>query len=65
MDTNILNLYPKREKILTPEEFLSLTEKERENIEESKIIPPTLGGHSFGSFWVRFKRPIYESVVSV
>ena len=65
MDTNILNLYPKREKILTPEEFLSLTEKERENIEESKIIPPTLGEYSFGSFWVRFKRPIYESVVPV
>ncbi|MBF0377305.1 MAG: hypothetical protein HQK72_07455 [Desulfamplus sp.] len=62
MQLDIIDLYPKNERFFTPEQFLKLTEEERKDIAESKIIPPKLGGSSLGGFLIRFKKPIYAMV---
>ena len=60
---NFINLYPSREKFYTPEEFIKMTEEEKRNIEDSRIIPPQLGRGSFGGILVKFRVPVYSAEV--
>ena len=57
-------IFPVKEELLTPEEFLDLTVEERENIKDSDILAPEPGSmdkHNFGAIRVVWKDPIYKS----
>lgn len=56
----IITLKPIKNKRITPERFMRLTEKEKKNIKEIHFIPPKLGDKNFGSFRLTYKRPIYN-----
>lgn len=45
---------------LSIEKFMSLTEKDKNNIQSLKIIPPTLSGNGFGKVAVKYKIPSYK-----
>lgn len=45
--------------VLNPREFLSLSDKDKENIRSTRIVPPQLG-KSFGGVEVTFKTPKYS-----
>jgi hypothetical protein len=45
---------------LSIEKFMSLSEKDRNNIQSLKIIPPTLNGNGFGKVAVKYKIPSYQ-----
>ncbi|CAN5325784.1 hypothetical protein BH10PSE19_BH10PSE19_02150 [soil metagenome] len=45
---------------LSPERYLNLNERERANIESTKIIPAVLGEKGFGKIQVTYKSPVFE-----
>lgn len=45
---------------LSIEKFMSLSEKDKSNIQSLKIIPPTLNGNGFGKVAVKYKIPSYQ-----
>ena len=45
---------------LSIEKFMSLSEKDKSNIQSLKIIPPTLDGNGFGKVAVKYKIPSYQ-----
>jgi len=45
--------------LLSPSEFLKLSEADRENIKSVKIMPVKLGGKGFGKIKVTRKTPVY------
>jgi hypothetical protein len=50
---------------LSIEDFMSLTEKEKENIDSIKIIPPKFintGLNDFGEIQVKYKIPHYNAL---
>jgi hypothetical protein len=50
---------------LSIEDFMSLTEKEKENIDSIKIIPPKFintGLDDFGEIQVKYKTPHYKTL---
>ncbi len=51
---------------LSIEQFMSLTEKEKDNIRSVKIIPPKLKDidfdDDFGKIHVKYKTPTYKSL---
>lgn len=58
MDTQT---FKNNSEILTPEEYLKLTKEQKSNIEETQIIPSSLGSSSFGKIKVFYKTPIYKA----
>lgn len=48
--------------IISPEEYLKLTDADKTNIESCKIIPPNLGDNNFGKIEVSYKYPIYKDM---
>lgn len=48
--------------IISPEEYLKLTDSDKANIESSKIIPPSLGSNDFGKIEINYKYPIYKDM---
>lgn len=45
---------------LSIEKFMTLSEKDKSNIQSLRIIPPTLGGNGFGKVAVKYKIPRYQ-----
>lgn len=45
--------------VLTPEEFLRLSDEERANLRATRVVPPQLGEAGFGYIEVQFKIPVY------
>lgn len=45
---------------LSIEKFMSLSEKDKSNIQALKIIPPTFESNDFGKVAVRYKTPSYK-----
>lgn len=56
---NLYNAKASTEDVLTPAQYLRLSESERENIKSTCIIAPKLGGHDFGKIKVTRKTPVY------
>ncbi len=58
-----LDTYVVVDKILTPQEFLSLNEEEKKQIKYSEILPPILGETAFpyGAIQVFYNEPIYTT----
>lgn len=54
-----IELRPLHSEIVTPERYVQIFERERDNIESVKVIPGTLGSKDFGKFYVQRKRPVY------
>ena len=48
-----------KEVMLTPSQFLALTDKEKDNIQSTQIIPAKLGSGHFGMIKVVRKTPVY------
>jgi len=53
-----MNQYVKTYLKITPQKFLSLSKKEKDNIAQIDIIPPKLGSKYFGGFLLKLKNPI-------
>ena len=47
------------EETMKLEDFLKMSDSQRENIKYCNIIPPKLGSNSFGKIKVIHKRPVY------
>jgi hypothetical protein len=45
---------------LSIEKFMTLSERDKSNIQSLKIIPPTLDGNGFGKVAVKYKVPSYK-----
>ena len=52
----VVDVLPVRNEMLSPEEYLALTEKSPGAIERAEFVPPTPGKPGFGSFFVRYRR---------
>ena len=48
-------------KTLTPAEYLKLSRAELDDVKDSRIVPPRLGGASFGEIEVVYRTPRYEA----
>ncbi|MCF8156421.1 MAG: hypothetical protein K9K35_10485 [Rhodoferax sp.] len=59
---NSIDVFPVREELLKPEEFLDLVERNPSMIERSTFIPPKLGGPGFGFIQVQYSRPKYRPI---
>ena len=53
-----MNQFIKTHFKITPQKFLSLSKKEKDNIAQIDIIPPKLGTKDFGGFLIKLKNPI-------
>ena len=57
--SHVFNAKSFTEILLSPKEFLNLSETDRENIKSVKIMPAKLGGNGFGKIKVTRKTPVY------
>jgi hypothetical protein len=48
-----------RVQLVTPEEFIRLSEKRGADILTARIIPPRLGNKDFGMILIEWKRPVF------
>lgn len=48
------------EATLTPAQFLALSDKEKENIKSTQVIPAKLGSNNFGMIKIVRKTPVYS-----
>ena len=62
-----IDLEPFSVENISIERFISLTQKEKENIASVEIVPPSLGSleeeegaGDFGSILIRYKSPVYQ-----
>lgn len=46
--------------IISAENYLKLTEFERNNIESTQIIPPKLGDDNFGKIIITYRVPVFK-----
>lgn len=51
-------LVPKRERIVSAQNYLQEIATHQDNIKEVAFIPPKLGSRGFGSFRVRYDTPV-------
>ena len=56
-----IDMVLKNRKVLSAEEYLNLSRTELDDIKDSRIVPPQLGGSSFGGIEVVFRTPHYEA----
>lgn len=55
-----LSAMPKNYRILSIEEFVNLSDKEKNAIVSTRIVPPRLGEDEFGYMQVFYRTPVYE-----
>jgi hypothetical protein len=48
-----------KERMISPKFFLSLSDKEKRNIESCEFVPPVIGQNNFGKFVINIKNPVY------
>jgi hypothetical protein len=46
---------------ISPEKYLKLSENEKMNISQAKIVPPQLGQKDFGKIQIIYKSPIFKT----
>lgn len=51
-------LFPCKERLLSPEEYLADLQTQRNNIESVSFIPPKTGQNDYGFFIVRYKNSV-------
>jgi hypothetical protein len=56
----ILEAFPTKEEVLTPKQFVALTERDKSNIKEVRIVAPRLGDRGFGGIKVIYKHATYK-----
>ena len=56
----LIDIKAVKSEMITPVKYLELTEKEKNNIENAKIVPPVLGAGNFGMVEVTYKTPLYK-----
>ena len=54
-----LDFLPSDTKLITPEEFLSLSKEEKMEVDSSTFVPPAIGASGFGHFLLKLKMPTY------
>lgn len=54
-------LVPKRERVLTPSEYLQDVEIHGHNIVDTQYLPPKIGSSSYGKFRVIYDTPLLVS----
>ena len=54
------DMFLEKEEVISPSEYLNLTEEQRKEIEDIRIVPPKIGSGSFGMFRVIRKFPAYR-----
>ena len=54
------DLLLEKAEFISPREYLKLTEEEKSEIEDIRIVPPTLGSRDFGMFRIVRKSPSYR-----
>lgn len=47
------------EEWLSPEQYLKLSDSDRQNIKSTQIVPPNLGDRHFGKIKITRKTPVY------
>ena len=62
MPLDLRDLFPVTEKTITAEEYLNLTEEDRAEFREIRIIPPKIGSRDFVQFRVTTKSPICQKL---
>lgn len=55
-----INMMRTNSEVISPENYLKLTEFEKNNIESTQIIPPQLGDIDFGKIIVTYRIPIFK-----
>lgn len=55
-------LMPMTSKNMKPEEFVALTDKQRQNISSVRFAPPKIGSNNFGYIHVQFKTPVLAKI---
>ena len=58
----VLDALPSTEEVLTPRQFLKLSEDERAKIKTVRIEAPRLGDKGFGGVRVYYKNTIYRVI---
>lgn len=48
---------------VTPEKFVEIYEKERDNIRSARVVPGKLGDRHFGKIVVERKTPVYRKSI--
>lgn len=56
---DIIDLIPQKNRTLSPQAFLDLTDRERKDISSLRFELPKLGSNSFGCFVAKLKNPTY------
>ena len=49
---------PTLTELMRPNEFVELTQRQKDNIETCKFVPPSLGDTHFGRVQVTYKTPV-------
>lgn len=57
---NGLKIMLKNKDLLSPAQYLQLTDQEKCNFSQLEIIPPKLGQKHFGKIKVTYRYPIYK-----
>ena len=55
-----LDVVPVESEVLSPKAFLRLVKENPTMVKSSQVVPPKAGSRGFGSFVVRYSRPIYK-----
>lgn len=55
-------LIPKDYEVMSPEEYLRISQEEIENIESVHFIPPEIGKGGFGAFAVTYRTPVLRAL---
>ena len=59
---DIIDLIPKKNRTLSPQAFINLTDRERKDISSLRFELPKLGSNGFGRFVAKLKNPTYTIV---
>ncbi|MDD2367361.1 MAG: hypothetical protein PHN84_14475 [Desulfuromonadaceae bacterium] len=55
----VIDMKPITKQIVSAKEYVALSESMRNNIKETRILPPVLGGKNFGAIEVTYDLPVY------
>lgn len=59
----VIDMAPVRKEVLSPQEFLRLTEESPHLIQRSRFIGPKVGRSGFGSFEVQYSIPVLKRLL--
>lgn len=59
-DVTVLDARPVSVEVLTPAQYVGLSEAERAKVRVVDIVAPRLGGKNFGGVLIRHSSPVYK-----